>query len=775
MLFIDAVRRLLANVAAYPEKPLISPQVYREMGLNDQEYAQIEEIQGRTPTITELGMYAVMWSEHCGYKYSRPVLSLFKTYKEAQEQGALENAGVIPLDDKLGIVFKMESHNHPSAVEPFQGAATGVGGILRDIFTMGARPIANLNSLRFGPITDSPDATRNRYLFEHVVDGIAHYGNCVGVPTVAGEAVFNPCYSGNPLVNAMSVGIVELDKIASAKAEGIGNPVLYVGSATGKDGIHGATFASVELGPDSESKRPNVQMGDPFMEKLLIEATLEALATGGIVGIQDMGAAGLTCGTCETASKAGTGMQIDVRLVPKREADMTPYEIMLSESQERMLAICSNGDEEKVASVFRKWGLNATVIGHVTDDGMVRVMDGDEVAAEIPARALTDDCPVYHLEAAEPEYISTVQAFDPLTLSEPTNYNDVLNQLLASPTIADKEWVTSQYDSMVQTLTVSGPGGGDAAIMRIRGTGKGIAVKTDGNGRYCYLDPYVGGQIAVAEAARNVACVGGRPVAVTDCLNFANPEKPTGFWQFRRAVEGLAFATEALGTPVISGNVSFYNETPEGAIHPTPSIGMLGILDDVNRRAGSAFREEGDVLVLLRADNDPSGGLGGSEYLSLIHGLESGKPPAIDIQAEKRLQSCIVEAISTGLVASAHDCSDGGLAVALAESAMSSLDSEGVGAAILLRSKDHYELAPSAILFGEVQSRIVVSLRTEKQLKSLEKLAETHGVRADWIGSVGGTDFRIAVDGKDVIQQPIKELKNIYHNAIRNIMSKTAV
>jgi phosphoribosylformylglycinamidine (FGAM) synthase-like enzyme len=779
---------------------VIAPETYREMGLNDAEYRQVERILGREPTETELGMFAVMWSEHCGYKYSRPVLALFRNYREAQAQGALENAGVVPLDDKLGIVFKIESHNHPSAVEPFQGAATGVGGILRDIFTMGARPIANLNSLRFGPLEgDSPEAARNRYLFEHVVAGIGNYGNCVGVPTVAGEVVFNSCYSGNPLVNAMAVGVVELEGIAKARAEGVGNPVLYVGSSTGKDGIHGATFASVELGPDSESRRPNVQMGDPFMEKLLIEATLEALATGEVAGIQDMGAAGLTCSTCETASKASTGMEIDVRKVPQRETGMTPYEIMLSESQERMLAICRQGAEERVAAVFKKWGLNAVVIGYVTGDGMVRVMEGDKVAAEIPAKALTDQCPVYRLETEEPEYIAKARAFDPLSLPElvesesrvesresrveggqtltthdsrltTLSYGEALRRLLASPTIASKEWVTEQYDSMVQTQTVIGPGGGDAAVLRIRGTTKGIAVKTDGNGRYCYLDPYAGGMIAVAEAARNASCVGARPVAVTDCLNFANPEKPTGFWQFKRAVEGIAAATEALGTPVVSGNVSFYNETPEAAIHPTPVVGMLGILDDVNRRCAAAFREEGDILVLLRADRDPTGGLGGSEYLAVLHGIEAGTPPAIDLEAEKRLQACVREAIAEGLLASAHDCSDGGLAVCLAESAIVGENGAGVGAAALLRAQDFGGLPPSAILFGEAQSRIVVSLRTEKQLKRIEQMAARHGIRAQWIGSVGGENLRIAIDGRDLLNEPVRDLAQVYRSAISGIM-----
>jgi len=739
------------------------------MGLNDIEYQRIEGILGREPTETELGMFAVMWSEHCGYKYSRPVLSLFKNYREAQEKGALENAGVVPLDEKYGIVFKMESHNHPSAVEPFQGAATGVGGILRDIFTMGARPIANLNSLRFGPITGvTREAARNRYLFEGVVAGISHYGNCVGVPTVAGEVMFHPTYSGNPLVNAMAVGVVELGHVASARAEGPGNPVLYVGSSTGRDGIHGATFASVELGPDSASRRPNVQMGDPFLEKLLIEATLEALATGEIVGIQDMGAAGLTCSTSETATKASTGMEIDVLKVPRREEGMTPYEVMLSESQERMLVICRKGSEERVASIYRKWGLNAVVIGQVTDDGVLRVREGDRIAAEMPANALTSMCPTYQLEASEPEYIREVQAVDPLLLPEPPDYTEVLRRLLASPTIADKQWVTEQYDSMVQTLTCLGPGAGDAAVLRVRGSSKGIALKTDGNGRYCYLDPFVGGQIAVMEAARNVVCVGARPAAVTDCLNFATPEKPTVFWQFRRTVEGIAAATEALGIPVVSGNVSFYNETPDGAVLPTPVIGMLGIIDNPARRRGLAFLEEGDSLLLIRGDDDPTGGLGGSEYLSVVHGVEAGRPPALDLEAEKNVQKAVLEGIAQGLIMSAHDCSDGGLAVCLAESAMAGQ----LGASILLRYDDWPGLPPSAILFGEAQSRIVVTVRGDRRLKRMEQLAKDMGAQALWIGTVGGDVLRIALDGEVVLSEAVDRLTEVYTSAIPRLMGE---
>ena len=820
---------------------LVTPQMVREMGLNAAEYQQILDTLGREPTYTELGMFSVMWSEHCGYKYSRPVLALFKNYKEAQESGALENAGVIPLDENLGIVFKVESHNHPSAVEPFQGAATGVGGILRDIFTMGARPIANLNSLRFGPL----DEPRNRYLFEHVVAGIAHYGNCVGVPTVAGEIYFHPCYSGNPLVNAMSVGIVELKNVASAAAKGVGNPVVYVGSSTGKDGIHGATFASVELGPDSESKRPNVQMGDPFLEKLLIEATLEALASGYVVGIQDMGAAGLTCSTCETAAKAGTGMEIDVRKVPLREADMTAYEIVLSESQERMLCIVEKGREQHILDIFKKWGLNAAVIGVVTDDGLTRIKDNGVVVAEIRAKALTDECPVYTLQTEEPDYIKQVQAFDLTSLPEPlvtlgtkeeeeeeenaadtedssedlkawsedmdelsdetessettdvetdseteerarlidsalahprflpglTTYTDALINLLDSPSLASKAWVTDQYDSMVQTQTVTLPGS-DAAILRIRGSKKGIALKLDGNGRYGYLDPFVGGQIAVAEAARNVVCVGARPVAVTDNLNFANPEKPTGFWQFRRSVEGIAAATEAFGTPVVSGNVSFYNETPEyGPIHPTPTIGMLGILDDVNRRCTAGFREdgEGDTVVLLTAYDDPTGGLGGSEYLSVIHGEEAGMPPRLDLEGEKRLHTLLLEGIGEGLFASCHDVSDGGLAISLAESAMMGR----IGALILLNPSDFPgELPPSALLFGEAQGRAVVTVRNEKQFTKLKERGEKLGIRVAWIGTIGGENLRIAL-GPDILSDlPVTQITQISQNALPRRMNR---
>ena len=746
---------------------MIDPQVYREMGLNDAEYAQVEATLGREPTMTELGMYAVMWSEHCGYKYSRPVLRLFQKYKEAMDTGAVENAGVVDIGDGQGIVMKMESHNHPSAVEPFQGAATGVGGILRDIFTMGARPIGILNSLRFGPLDDA----RTRYLFEHVVGGISHYGNCVGVPTIGGEIYFHPSYTGNPLVNAMAVGIVPLDSIASAAAKGVGNPVLYVGSATGRDGIHGATFASVELGPDSESKRPNVQMGDPFAEKLLIEATLEALATGYVVGIQDMGAAGLTCSTCETAAKAGLGMTIDVRLVPHREAGMTPYEIMLSESQERMLAIIEKGHEDEVAAVFHKWGLNAVVIGAVTDSEMVVIKDGDTVAAEVPAKSLTDDCPTYSLAAEEPAYITEVQSADLSGLPEPDDYNAVLLQLLSSPSIASKRWVYDQYDSMVQTQTTVLPGAADAALLRLRGTNKAIALTTDCNPRYCYLDPYVGAQIAVAEAARNLACVGATPLAVTDCLNFANPEKPDGFWQFRRAVEGLADACEALGTPVISGNVSFYNETPERAIFPTPTVGMLGLLPDADKRTTMGFKNAGDAVFLIGPGFLGSGrpSLGGSEYLAVIHNLEVGTPPVLDLQAEKRLQGFLRDAIGQGLLQSAHDLSEGGLAVALAECCMAGT----TGITVDFHQEHNPPLVDATLLFGEWCAVAVVSVAPEREY-NFRVLLETHTVPFYPLGAVSNTNLTITSDGREYIALSVTDLRAAYEGAIPKAMGAQA-
>ncbi len=740
---------------------MIDPKVYKEMGLNDKEFQMIVETLGREPTITELGMYAVMWSEHCGYKYSRPVLRLFSKYREAMDTGAVENAGVIDIGDGIGVVMKMESHNHPSAVEPFQGAATGVGGILRDIFTMGARPIASLNSLRFGPLTDQ----RSRYLFERVVEGIAHYGNCVGVPTVGGEIYFDACYLGNPLVNAMAVGTVPLDKIATAAAEGVGNVVIYVGSSTGRDGIHGATFASVELGPDSESKRPNVQIGDPFQEKLLIEATLEALASGYIVGIQDMGAAGLTCSTCETAAKAGNGMEIDVRLVPAREPGMTPYEIMLSESQERMLAIAQEQHAEAVLAIFEKWGLSAAVVGRVTDTGNVVIKDNGVVVAEIPAKSLTDDCPTYQLNASEPAYLAKVRALAPELPESANDLGQNLLKLLGSLTIASKRWVYEQYDHMVQTQTTVFPGDADAAVLRVRGTSKAIALTTDCNSRYCYLDPFLGAQHAVAEAARNLSCVGARPAAVTDCLNFPNPEKPDNFWVFRKCVEGLAQACEAFDTPVISGNVSFYNETPDHAIYPTPTIGMIGIIDDPSKRMTMGFKDEGDRIYLI-CGGKPS--LAGSELSYLLTGETYGAPPELDLAEEKRVQKVVRDLISEGKLKSAHDVSDGGLAVALAECCIIGK----IGAAIRIECEEDEAVVTE--LFGERSATIVVSVGANETLPS-----EIDGVEISYLGLVRREYLTIysSLNGvmKESLALAVADITNIYESAIPKMMEAAVV
>ncbi len=730
------------------------PAIWREMGLSDAEYARIVELMGREPTDTELGMFAVMWSEHCGYKYSRPVLRLFRKYREALEGAGFENAGVVPLDEQLGIAMKVESHNHPSAVEPHQGAATGVGGIIRDIFTMGARPIAILDSLRFGP----PDEPRNRYLLEHVVAGISSYGNCIGVPTVAGEIYFHPCYSGNPLVNAMAVGVVPLERIVPARADVPGSAVMYVGSSTGRDGIHGATFASETLGDDQQEKRPNVQIGDPFMEKLLIEATLEAIETGAILGMQDMGAAGLTCTTCEPTAKSGTGVDIDVALVPTREPNMTPYEIMLSESQERMLLYVQAGREAEVAAVYRKWGLNAVVIGRVTDDGIVRVRHRGEVVAEIPAPYLTRECPTYYLQTEEPAYLREAQRLSLDDVPLPDDWNDVLLRLLRSPSIASKRWVYEQYDWLVGTQTVLAPGRADAAVLRLRESEKGIALKIDGNGRYCYLHPYRGAQLIVAEAARNVACTGALPRAITDCLNFGNPQRPEIFYQFEQCVRGIADAAEFFETPVISGNVSFYNESEQGAVFPTPTIGMLGVLERVDDCVGAGFPEAGLTVLLvepLQPADDPLQGLGGSEYLSVIHGLERGTPPALNLSAEKSLHWFLVEAARRRLMRSAHDLSEGGFTVALAESALIG----GVGAWVQINPEDPIRL--DALLFGESPTRVILSAEPDR-VSALQQLAASYQLRCQKLGYTGGDRLVITQGDHLLIDLPLTHCRHAY-------------
>jgi phosphoribosylformylglycinamidine synthase II len=729
--------------------PAITAEVYSSMGLNDSEYDLILNLLQREPSYTELGMFAVMWSEHCGYKFSRPVLAYFKRYKEALEGEGFENAGIVDIGDGLGITMKVESHNHPSAVEPYQGAATGVGGIIRDILTMGARPIAGLNSLRFGPIRDGeaePDVVaRNRYLFDHVVAGIAGYGNCVGVPTVGGEVGFHPRYSGNPLVNAMCVGILKIDEITTAAASGAGNPVIYLGSATGKDGIHGATFASVELDAESESKRPNVQIGDPFAEKQLIEATLEALQTGAIVGIQDMGAAGLTCSTVEMSSKGSVGMRIDLDLVPMRESDMTGYELMLSESQERMLAVAEKGREHEVIDVFVKWGLKAVVIGYVTDDGVLTVTRRGEVVANLDPKLLTDHCPVYHSKMEEPQYFRNAANFDIGTIPEGDPEASLL-ELLSHPEIASKRYVFQQYDQHVQTQTIVACGEGDAAVLAPRGTSKGIAIKIDGNSRQTYLHPYVGGQLAVVEAGRNVACTGAAPQAVTDGLNFGSPQQPHVYWQFNHAVKGIADAAEALGTPVVSGNVSFYNESELGEVPPTPLIGMVGVMEDAKSRIPSAPPNSGlDVwLISVPGLSINQEGLGASAYLAYVAGHEDGHPVAPNVLGEKKLFDFLSNAAANKTILSAHDSSDGGIAVALAELAILS----GFGVSVELNGEAFvYSHRTDGKLFGEIPGRVLI---TSEKESNVAQDANSRGLSAVRIGEIDDCKaLSIRVDGKN--------------------------
>ncbi|MDW7673011.1 MAG: phosphoribosylformylglycinamidine synthase subunit PurL [Bacillota bacterium] len=724
------------------------------MGLNNDEYRKIIELLGREPNYTELGMLAVMWSEHCSYKNSRPVLRLFPTTGQQVLQGPGENAGIVDIGDGQAVVFKIESHNHPSAIEPYQGAATGVGGIVRDVFTMGARPIALLNSLRFGELTTA----RMKYLFDGVVAGIRGYGNSIGIPTVGGEVYFNKCYEGNPLVNAMCVGLINHEDIAKGVAAGVGNPVMVVGARTGRDGIHGATFASEELSEASEEKRPAVQVGDPFMEKLLLEACLELIKTGYVVGMQDMGAAGLTSSSCEMATRGNSGLEIDVALVPTREEGMTPYEILLSESQERMLLVPKKGKEEAVANIFKKWGLNAVVVGQVTDDGVLRIKENGTTVAELPAVLLTEQCPVYHRETKEPAYYQETRSFSTAPYDDATNCGDILLKLLATPTIASKEWVYQQYDYMVGTNTVVLPGS-DAAVVRIKGTKKGLAMSTDCNSRYCYLDPFEGGKIAVAEAARNLVCSGAKPLAITDCLNFGNPEKPEIFWQFKNAVVGMSEACKALNTPVIGGNVSFHNETNGEAIFPTPTVGMVGLLTDIDKRCTQEFKDEGDVIILL---GETKGELGGSEYLAAIHGIESGQLPELNLTIEKKVQDCCLALIGKGVVKSAHDCAEGGLAVALAESCIGG----GIGA-VIKNGNDGQELTATQWLYSETQSRIVISVAADNVSKALAVAADFR-IPAAVLGVVAGTDLVI---DKGRVNIKVEELDKQWRGAIPWTMS----
>ncbi|MFQ5705880.1 MAG: phosphoribosylformylglycinamidine synthase subunit PurL [bacterium] len=724
-------------------------------GLSEEEFERILKILDRTPTFTELGIFSVMWSEHCSYKNSIALLkTLPREGRHLLVKAGEENAGLVDIGDGLAVAFKIESHNHPSAVEPYQGAATGVGGIMRDIFSMGARPIASLNSLRFGSLADP----KVRYLFNGVVKGIGDYGNCFGVPTVAGEIYFDESFQGNPLVNCMAVGIVEHGAIARAMAQGEGHSVMIIGSATGRDGIHGATFASEEIDAGSEARRPQVQVGDPFTEKLLLEATLEMIAKGLVVGIQDMGAAGITCSTSEMSAKGDGGMVVDLNKVPLREEGMSAYEIMLSESQERMLVVVKQSDEAAVKAICDKWDLNAETIGRVTKDSNIKVKLNGAIVADIPARVLVlgGGAPVYQREARQPDYIAAVRNFDFDSLATPDDYVETLGKLLASPNIASKEWVTQQYDHMVQTNTVVFPGS-DAAVVRIKGTNRGLALKTDCNSRYVYLNPKRGAMIAVAESARNVVCSGAKPVAITNCLNFGNPYKPELFWQFKEAVAGIAEACTILETPVTGGNVSFYNENPQGAVYPTPVIGMLGLVEDLRHVTTAWFKDEGDVILLL---GENRGEVGGSEYLKIQFDKVAGDCPSLVLPFEKRLQSACLEAIHRGLVKSAHDVSEGGLTVALAECCFLNPE-QNLGARIELGLPGRVDF----LLFGEDQSRIVLSAVRE-QVEELRRLCEAHEVPLSVLGQVGGKALVV----NDLIQVDVDRLESICRMAIKNKM-----
>jgi phosphoribosylformylglycinamidine synthase subunit PurL len=822
----------------------VTPEIAAEHGLSAEEFARVKQILGRDPNITELGIFSVMWSEHCSYKSSKVHLKRLPTRGKLVVQGPGENAGVVDIGDGLVAAFKIESHNHPSYVEPFQGATTGVGGILRDIFTMGARPIAILDSLRFGPISpasvgaglappgagdtrvaptaDAAMIRANRRILDGVIRGIGSYGNCFGVPTVGGEVAFEPCYSQNPLVNALALGIARKEDLFFAKAKGAGNPVIYVGAKTGRDGIHGASLlASAEFTEESKQKRPNVQVGDPFMEKLLLEACLEAMQTGAVVAIQDMGAAGLTCSTMEMASRGGTGIEIDLAKVPQRETGMTPYEIMLSESQERMLLVAEKGREHEVLAVFKKWGLDAVVVGQVTEGGLARIKNNGSVAAEIPAHPLAEEGPVYRrpLAAPAPRVESEKDWF--AFAAEGTNLTENFLKLLASPAIASKRWITEQYDTSVRTNTLAGPGASDAAVVRIKDprtneVKRALALSTDGSGRWCQLNPRVGAMHAVVESARNVAASGARPIAATNCLNFGSPEKPEVMWQFSEAIDGIADACTALGTPITGGNVSFYNETLGKSIYPTPVIGMLGILDNPSRVLKIAFRNPGDVIVLLdgchpeRSEGSLFSSLAtrhsplstsafarefsSSEYSKTIAAIVAGEPPGIDLAAEKRLIDCLVALAAEGAVESAHDISDGGLAVALAESCFASIGNQpsdchpeaplapsfsegrssrgegsafsGFGANVNLTDNAAAELS----LFGERGARAVVSV-TPSSLARVLELARQYNVAAREIGKVTrGDAFRIECKGRAVIESPVESLRDAWANSLERVV-----
>ena len=749
--------------------PAITPELVQEHDLTPEEYEKVKQLLGgREPTLTELGIFSVMWSEHCSYKSSRVHLRRLPTHSRRVVQGPGENAGIIDIGDGWACAFKIESHNHPSFIEPFQGAATGVGGILRDIFTMGARPVAVMDSLRFGPIeaasagTGPSEIRKNQALLEGVVSGIASYGNCFGVPNLGGETKFESCYSANPLVNVFALGLVRREQIFYARAAGEGNPVIYVGAKTGRDGIHGATMASAEFSEAAEAKRPNVQVGDPFLEKLLLEACLEAMQTGAVVGIQDMGAAGLTCSTSEMGARGQVGIEIELDRVPQRETGMSAYEIMLSESQERMLLVAEKGREQEVFHIFEKWGLDAVEIGRVTSDGNLRVLEHGKMVAQIPNAALTDDAPAYRRPMARWEPPVAREMPSAVTLNQKADLTGDLKQLLASSNISSKRWVWQQYDHMVQTNTVEGPGAGDAGVIRIKGSSRGLAMALDGNSRWCYLDPQLGAMHAVVEAARNLACVGATPAGATNCLNFGNPEKAEIMWQFSQVIGGISKACEELDIPITGGNVSFYNETLGEAIYPTPVLGVVGILDDVHQAVFPHFREPGLAVVLLRASEpgdltDAQSEFGSSEYAKEVLGEVWGFPPALELEREAALQKAILEMIHSGLVDSAHDCAEGGIAVALTESTFA----REVGAAIELNSAG---LAPEFVLFGEDASRIVISC-DHANVPRIKTLAGKYGISAEPIGETVGEHLQITVDHRVVVSSSVRALRERYESA----------
>lgn len=743
--------------------PPITQDLIAQHNLTSDEYQKIIAILGREPNITELGMFSVMWSEHCSYKSSRVHLKKLPTTGPRVVQGPGENAGAVDIGDGLCVVFKMESHNHPSFIEPYQGAATGVGGILRDIFTMGARPIALLDSLRFGEL----HSLKNRHLMKGVVSGIAGYGNCMGVPTVGGEIVFNDIYALNPLVNVFCLGIARQDRIFRGTAAGVGNPVIYFGSKTGRDGIHGATMASDSFDDTSEQKRPTVQVGDPFTEKLLLEACLELMARDLLVGIQDMGAAGLTSSSCEMASRAGNGIELDLTVVPRREPGMTPYELMLSESQERMLMVAKAGKEDECVAVCRKWDLDVAVVGKVTADGILRVMDQGMVVAEIPAKALADDGPRYERPYQPPAYQDMLTNLNYDLIPDVKDANAAVLALLGSPTIASKRWVYEQYDHMVRTNTMVRPGS-DAAVVRIKGTNKAVAMTVDCNSRYCLLNPYEGARLAVVEAARNLVCSGAAPIGLTDCLNFGNPERPDIMWQFVMAIEGMKDACEQFQIPIVSGNVSFYNETNGLSIYPTPMLGMVGLIEDAERTMTQWFKSEGDDIILLGNTRED---LGGSEYLKVVQAREQGSPPYLNLDTEKTLHDCVLSLIRDGLLQSAHDCSDGGVAVALAESCISG--PEGTCGAVVTLTKGW--IRNDAVLFGESQSRVVISVKPNHRPAVLDRV-RSFGVPGSVIGRVTGDRLVISIshEGTEepMIDQPVSGLLDRWACALERTLQQ---